>query len=388
MPVARGIIVWTAALAACALVWSATASAQLQAGALDPDDMAWFYNQLGADPQMAANDQAECVTFGARMFGSTRTQASPYGLTGEAMLAMISPGPTLAYADDCMMAKGYRRFDVAGAEQRVFQQRLQASGAEAQAAYVGAVTPPEGVLARQWVNTHWLSREGEPVASGEAPRFTPQAPSVEVANDWGGRFRAVRPLEEGGDIALSGDQALVLISLRSPTGAGARFERSDPATGGAGLVGTDRQGRWPYFDARVGDDETGVTPRLFVIPAGTYALAAAWTWRWANGTEFCMGTAVFRIEPGEVVDLGEFTFDRAPEVSELAPAPHVRFRIDQPAQDAARIALIPSSRLAQQMRQAEYMNAFPRQCRLFSRSYGFELPGAPQWQAIGSAPGG
>jgi hypothetical protein len=279
-----------------------------------------------------------------------------------------------------MIAKGYRRFDVTGAEQREFQQRVQASAAEVQAAYAGAPTPPEGVLTRQWSNTYWLPREGDPGAS-EAPGLTPQAPSIETSNDWGGRYHAVRPVEDASQIALSGDQALVLATVRSPTGAGVRFERSDPTTGGAGIVRDGRQRRWHYFDARVGDNETSAMPRLFVVPAGTYSLAAAWTWRWANGAEFCMGTAAVRIEPGEVVDLGDFTFERAPEVSELSPAPRVRFRIDQPAQDATRASLIPDSTLAQRLRQAEYMNRFPRQCRLFSRSYGFDLPGAPPWQA-------
>lgn len=370
---------------------TAPASAQLSPSALDSDDMAWFYNREGESPERVAADQQECLNFGSGMYGGGYVDPR-YGLTGAVLMPIISAGPTVAYADDCMMAKGYRRFNVPG-RLRQFQERLQAATPDILAAYAGASEPPEGVLSRVWVNTYWLPAGDEAAPGAEPRQFTPRAMTLSEANRWGPPDN-IRPLSADAQVALEGDQALVVMTVRSPTGAGLRFERSDPATGGAGIVRDGRRQRWPSFDVRAGAEDTSPKRVMFAVPAGTYSLAAAWTWRWANGTEFCLGTVAVQIEPGEIVDLGDFSLDRGAEVSALSTSPHVRLRIDQPALDAARLTLLGGAPLAERMRAARYVNKFPRQCRLFNRGYGFDLPAAPDWQASepaaqpGPQPGG
>lgn len=373
-------------VAACAffVVTTAPASAQLSPSALDSDDMAWFYNREGESPERIAADHQECLNFGSGMYGGGYVDPR-YGLVGEALMPIVSAGPTVAYADDCMMAKGYRRFNVPGMRLRQFQERLQAATSEVLAAYVGASEPPEGVLSRVWVNTYWLPAGDESAPGPEPRRFTPRAMTLGDDHSWNPRQTIIRPLREDADIALDGDQALIVMTVRSTTGAGLRFERSDPATGGAGIVTEGRRQRWPWFDIRAGADDTSPKRVMGLVPAGTYSLAAAWTWRWANGTEFCLGTVAVQIEAGEIVDLGDFSLDRGAEVSALSTSPHVRLRIDQPDLDAARLALLGGTPLAERMRAARYFNRFPRQCRLISRSYGFDLPGAPDWQTSNPA---
>lgn len=130
---------------------------------LDPDDLAWFYNRPGATPEQVTADATECAAFGRRLFGPpiANPDAAMTGVVPAIMLGIVTAGPVVAYTDDCMIARGYRRFNVAGTTQRSFSERVSAMPAEIQAALAGADTPPEGALARQWANTYWIAADGE-----------------------------------------------------------------------------------------------------------------------------------------------------------------------------------------------------------------------------------
>jgi hypothetical protein len=144
---------WFSLLMAC-VVASPAAAGPLTASVLDSDDLAWFYNRPAVTVAEIGADQNACRGFAAMMLGAGAPQPGPYGLAGDVMGAIASAGLNVAYVDDCMMSKGYRRFDIAGTRLRDFQTRFQALPAEQQLAYFSAEAPPEGVLARHWSNTY------------------------------------------------------------------------------------------------------------------------------------------------------------------------------------------------------------------------------------------
>jgi hypothetical protein len=358
---------------AAALCAAVPASAQVSPSELDSDDMAWFYNREGATAEQAAGALRECASFGNRMALVGQSDPQQYGLTGMGLMAIVSAGPRVAYADDCMMARGYRRFNVAGVGLRRFQERLQQSSPEVLNAYAGAATPPEGVPARVWVNSYWLPAAGKADPTPEARDFAPYAATLQEVG-WR-ETRTIRALDDDAQAAIGSNQALVVATVRSTTGAGLRFDRAEPDTGMLSIV--DR--KWLSFEVRTTNNDTGVKRVAYVVPAGTYALGAAWTWRWANGSEFCLGTVAVQVEAGQVVDLGEFALDRAGPALALTTEPRARLRIDQPAPDGARVGLFSNWLSGRELTQARYFNQFPRHCRLNTRSYGFDMPGAPVW---------
>lgn len=375
---------WFSLLLACAVAAPGAAMAgPIEANVLDSDNMAWFYNRPSASVEQVNADHSACVSFGARMYGAARDSEaptpSPYGLGGSIIGAIAASGLVVAARDECMIAKGYRRFNIAGARQRAFAERLNAMTPEQQAAYVGAETPPEGVLARMWVNDYWL---GDETLRAPERSYTPTASTVPQYNSWG-LPRQIDPVANVAAIAPSGNQAVVFMTVRAPRSrAFVLFDRRDPANGQPSRALVGGRERFPGFEAETQAEEgsTNAVRVAFVIPEGTYSLAMARSTR-HDGTSFCLGTIAFQISAGEIVDLGEITLEPSDQVVDpLSAPPQVRLRIDQPAVDAARATALGAAAFADRLRPAVYANQFPRMCQLFARIYGFDLPGAAVWQ--------
>ena len=368
----------------CASFFAAYANAE-SAYPLDSDDMAWFYNRPSATPEIVAADHARCISFGRRHWGREQegtVQPGPYGLVGDVMGAIAAAGPIVATIDDCMISEGYRRFDVFGLPLRDFQERLLALPAQERAAYAGADSPPEGTLARQWANTYWLTTGDEAPQGPEPRRITPRVASVASANRWWGsaplRLRTI-----SGDalpVPMADGEAVAFLTLNSSTDTQVEvaFERVAPGTGDLASISYRGGNRWPAFQAQTTHD-SGRNEFVFVIPAGTYALARIRRGR--QGMGFCLGTIAFNVAPGDVVDLGHFTVEQGASVSAPAPPPVARMRVDQPELTPARRNFLGAGELANRMKQAAYSNGFPRICRPFSPIYGFDIPGAPLWNS-------
>lgn len=373
--------VWLSLLLVCAIsAPSASLAGPITASVLDSDDMAWFYNRPGASVEAVNADHVACIGFGAWVMGGENSNRGPsqYGLTGDIMAAIAVAGLAVAATDECMISKGYRRFDLPDTRLRAFRERLAAMSPEQQQAYLGGEVPPEGVLARVWVNDYWLASDGL-----RAPdrNYTPTASSVQQYNEWG-LPREIDAVEDFAAIAPTGNQAVVFMTMRAPRSrAYVLFDRRDPVTGHPSRTMVDGRDRFPGFEAETAARAGSPDPVrvAFVIPEGTYSLAMARSTRY-DGTTFCLGTIAFDIRAGEAVDLGEFTLEPGDQVVDpLSPPPQVRFRIDQPAVDGARASTLGATAFADRLRPAAYVNNFPRNCQLFARIYGFDMPGAPLW---------
>jgi hypothetical protein len=363
------------------LCLAAPASAgPLEPSVLDSDDVAWFYNRPGGTLEEIATAQNECRGFGAQMMGTNSpAYGEGYGLAGQFIGAIAAAGPIVANTDDCMMSRGYRRFDVAGTRLRDFQTRFAALPGEQQALYAGAETPPEGVLGRQWVNTYWLLAPGDAPAAAHA--ITPRATDVPTFNRWG-QPRQLRAVAAGAPITLGAGEAVVFVTARAPSGSGAHvmFDRRE-ANGDAAFTTVGGGRRWPGFEVRAQDDSVEAARLAFIVPEGVYALSNVRTGRY-DFTTMCLGTVAFQIGACEAVDLGDFTMEPSQQIVDpRAPAPKVRLRVDQPEANAARAAAFGADAFAQSLRRATYFNGFPRACQLFSRIYGFDIPGAATWGA-------
>jgi hypothetical protein len=373
---------WIAALCVLASCLSVTAQAgPIKPSVLDSDDRAWFYNRVGVSSDESRRDRQECEVFGGMMVGSTATVPGPYGLVGDVIAAIASAGLKVAYVDDCMMSKGYRRFDLVGTRLRAFADRTAALPPEKLEAYFSADVPPEGVLGRHWSNSYWVAKAGEPPELSPR-RFTPKAITVQTANDWK-QPNWAKPVQAGAPLVAAGDQAILLIRLAS-SGGNARlgFDRRT-AEGDAAFVQNGGHRQWPGIEPVI---KTATKPQTFAfaVPSGIYSLAYFGISRKDYST-FCYGTLAFEAGPGQVIDLGDFTIEPGGmPVDPLSPEPGTRLRIDRPLMSPERLTEMgldaPGAKAINPVL-AEYYNLFPRKCQLFSRAYGLDIPGAPTWPA-------
>lgn len=353
----------------------------LKPDVLDADDVAWFYNRPGVTSADMTSDLSACQTFGRSMFGSNQPDnGMSYGLVGAIMGEIAAAGPMVAYTDDCMIMKGYRRFTIANERLKTFAARLESLPAETQALYFGAESPPEGTMTRHWVNTYWLAAPGDDLFVGSQPTALPKAPDVPTYNRWG-QPKSIKPTPSGIRPVAGPGEAVVVMTVKAPMGTGAiiHFERRT-SDGAADLRIDGKRKTFPGFEAIVPKAKSLTSEAVrfsFVVPEGIYALSMARTGRY-DFTTFCLGTVALRIRAGEVVDLGDFAMIPAHQpVDPMAPAPLVQFRIDQPLTDEARASVLGFGGVA--LTRATYLNGFPRQCPLFARIYGFHLPGAASW---------
>jgi hypothetical protein len=378
-------------LLALALAPNYAAAGPINPREIDPDDMAWFYNRPGASPEQVFSDASECEQFGRRLFGAPTTDrsAAMTGVVPQIMLAIVVSGPVVAYTDDCMMSKGYRRFNVAGGTLRAFNDRVAAMSLEAQAQLAGAETPPEGVLARQWVNTYWIPANGEEQAASARERT-----HRSVAPQFMGREAKlfIDALEDGAAISPGPSDAVFVMTFRAAGPGKVYLARDQFATGDPDVVALGRRERWPTLLAEAGDrrpDASGVVQLVFVAPAGAYALSAVGQGYYIRSTFFCYETIAFTARPGEVVHLGAYTVEtEPPSVHALAPAPRQRLRIDPLELEAARADLSQRPDLAARMTLAQYVNNFPHSCPevVGIAAYGLDMPDAPLWRAEAQTP--
>lgn len=338
-------------------------SANAQARGPDPEEVAWFYNRPGATLAEVDADTQACAVLLSDMRGGPRGGA--YGLVGHAIATAMIEASTDTVVDDCMIARGYRRFDIAGEAMRSFAERLQAMSEAQRAALVGDEAPPEGVLARRRSNEVWIQRPGEAVA--ELRDFTPRIMGAipEGVNNWG---------RERGTIEVGPNEAVVIASLRSTTGdlAVSTFVRIDPETGDFAPTVLGRRPLLTWIALRTRSREPE-PPRAFVVPAGTYAMVNL------DMLQLCLGTIGFTIEPGTVVNVGVISVDEEPTASidPLAPQPMRRVRIDVAERASQAPAFVLPPELSTRESEAAFFNGVPYPCTRGVRAAGLAMPGAP-----------
>lgn len=359
---------------------------------LDPDNLAWFYNRPGATPEQVTADATECAAFGRRLFGppTANPDAAMTGVVPAIMLGIVTAGPVVAYTDDCMMAKSYRRFNVAGTTQRRFSERVTTLPTEMQAALAGADTPPEGALARQWANTYWIAADGDATIAPLRERAHRSAAPQFLTRD---AKLFVEPLAEGAGVAPGLNDAVFVMTFRSMgRDQGKIYFARDLYSGEPDPIRVGRHDRWPTLvadAARRQANASGVVRLVFVAPAGTYALSAVGQGYYIRSTFFCYETIAFTARAGEVVHLGAYTVETEPSVTHpLAPIPRQRLRIDLPSLEGARADLAQSPDLAARMTLAAYVNNFPHACpeTVGIAAYGLDMPGATSLRAEPAPP--
>lgn len=322
----------------------------------NPTTHAWFYNNASASVAQFETDIEQCEVFGAeRATGSGAHQ--PWGLTGAVVLAMIESGSPATFADDCMMAKGYARYDVSGETLDQFHTRYAAMSDEEKGRWISGAVPPAGVLSRHPSNTNWLAAPND-----SAAELRPVTPATYTGRI--GRFS--RPRSDFGDLALAPGQVLLIGSIGSLNGdlAVVTLTRVDPSTGRPDPLEDQRR---IVFGTRSREPVTmGI-----VVEAGTYALTNS------DMTEFCLGTIAFDAAAGAVIDLGLITVDEEPTASgdSLAPVPTKRVRVDA-RPSPLREALMGRSR---RVEPASYVNGMRVPCHAAMRQSiaGIAMPGAP-----------
>lgn len=365
---------------------------------LDTDSKAWFYNRPGSTQAQALADLESCLAFGRRM--TPKASGGGSGVLGVvldvALTSAMTAGPVRAISDDCMIGMGYRRFETRDRNMDAFIARFSAMDAATRAAMMGAETPPEGVLARQWENTYWIRTEADPPAQIRPDMKSPQ-PLVYVPPT------PVRALASTAPIAPGPNDAVIMVAIRHETDGDARpsvvFTRDDPATGqpAAAAMGSNvRQrwvNRWATFEVRAEKLPAGAAPgsrtrQLFVVPAGTYGLDKVTIG--FSVSRFCYGTVAFTAAPGAVVDLGEIVLRTGSnDVYPYATQAPVQLRINRPNIDANRGMLARAPELAARLEPAAFKNGLPHTCPVLGSEivsmYGFDIPGAPWLNAPAAA---
>lgn len=313
----------------------------------NPREAAWFYNRPGVEFSQFEADSSACAQFGAQMVGGGAGQT--YGMVGVAMAGALAGGNAVSFADECMIARGYRRFDIAGEALRVFANRFAAMSDEQRASLVGAETPSEGVIARHASNAHWIARDGE--SDSEIAVIAP------ISDRLAFRGMFLRPVE-GSRIDPGPEDAVIIAAIRSTTGdlAVAQFTRVDPETGAPALIQVGRGERQVNFNFFTRSREA--RPMAYVARAGTYALVNL------DMLQLCLGTIAFTVEPGDVVDLGVIEVNEEPGATAdpLAPVPMRQIRIDAAGVENAQAMLSHAPELVSSAQPAAFFNGVQYPC--------------------------
>ncbi len=381
-----------AGASALGVLLSSAAAGPLPKDALDSDSMAWFYNRVGATVGEASADKQACHQFAENMTAGTTGAGASQGLLGVLVESVVDSirdaGPKAAYVDDCMIARGYRRF-VVGGRMDDFIARTLSLSPEERGAYVGSEAPPEGRLARTWANSYWIGAEDEP-----AP---PANRRVEaIALPFAAPTHRIRMVRADDPTVAGPNDAVLVLSLRreGPGNSGSYivFTRDNPETGlpARTTVGSSQRLRWPMFQPQYArPDASGASHFVYIVPAGTYALANSFAGPFML-TQFCLGTVAFTAEPGAVLHLGEYVIraERG-EPSELAPPARLGIRINEPDLDAGRALLARAPEIAARLQGATYTNGFRHACQPYPGValpvYGIDNPNLG-WPASAAAP--
>ena len=365
---------------------STVAAQPLPLSALDADQMAWFYNRHGASPEEMGADLSRCGVFASAMLSDQPVPAFPTGLLPDLMRMAASAGFPRVYTDECMIALGYRRFNILGTRYSQFVQRFGEMDHQTQAAFVGGNSPPEGVMARERTNWMWLTSPGEPQLPTDARRYMPFASTSPLTN-----INA----SSGAPVTLTQNQAVLIVTLRAvvraetPTrrlrtgGAMMFFSRTNPETGEQDMIFSPGI-RSERVQTSTTDQILNPTTFVYVVPAGFYTLTGAvsgipsqWVW-------LCLGTIGVQVSPGDVVDLGEFLLrpgdDQTSNVRSPTLGANLRMRVNLGNLDMSRSTLAASPELSKRLVPAEWRNGARTACRGNAGQapiYGFDLPGAP-----------
>lgn len=267
---------------------------------MDGDDFAWFYNKPGVSHETYRNDEALCAIPGRPRSQVIYAQGIVPGLIASAMI----PGMHGALRDNCMIASGYRRFEIRPGNQRTFTQGPVENEAEFVASYVSSDSPPEGVLALEYRN-EFMSPNAQLFAAEvlETPAPTRGITPGDAArlNLYYLRGRTVDELAPGQ--ALDPSLATVVLAMTTADGHRGRFNTDVMAFLRVGADSnvplTDRH---PTF-INLGQWNRDREPerfQIFQVPAGRYAL---WRFSSAEGrhAEFCIRTFAFDVQAGDVV---------------------------------------------------------------------------------------
>lgn len=349
---------------------------------IDSDDEAWFYNKPGITLAQLDQDFSDCQSFGQAMQSGDGAAYTGHGIAGALIVAANSAAPIRAFADNCMIARGYRRFRPAEHNQHAFLRRYQTLDEAHRLALASEETPPEGTISRAWDNGYLVD------AATHAQQPLPRPPL-----DMRIRDRTYFPVENleqaalSAPISLGPDQALLIMTLRSgsadaPRGGVIEFSRHVRETGMPSPFATRPGGhrmRLPVAQAALAGADVGDEQHVFawIVPAGYYALSGIWS---VGGfrTSMCMGTPAFNAEPGAVLYLGDYAITRGGANMPIIfgmPGANVSFAAGN--LDEARVRLSASPDLAGRLALADYQNGFVRACpweAIFAQ-YGLDLPG-------------
>lgn len=304
-----------------------------------------YYNRPGASLDDHDGEYRDCfVATNIRPNGSEPSQGLAFAVIWGGVLQAIGASA----AENCMIAKGWRVYQLPEAEGRAFS-RLSDDDFRSQfAPMVGAETPP-GVLARAFDNQ----------AARPAGYHTPsraRAPSRHQLSTRAFGLRnyqlQLRTYAEAAGAPLTGKRGMALDQVRAPAAGNAiiivraigrhmSFART-PETGGNAVffISGNREGVWQAFE----------------VPAGRWRISGT---GWVN---HCLGSPAFDVAPGEVIYAG--TFDLVGEtLGPVLNAADVPGRLD--------------ADLAGRLRVASYQNGSTVPCVYGSGIYPLEIPGAP-----------
>lgn len=352
---------------------------------------AWFYNKLGATAEEVSRDDYNCTAFGHYMFTmSPYKDGDPYiahsGVVGSAIGSAVSSGPIRGTKDDCMMSLGYSRYNTADDSMKSFMARYESLTTREKDLYHGSDVPPEGKLTRKWVNTFWITDEGEQKPDVEERNYMPERFDLsksETLKSVKPSFRnnpsLMPPLEfksvkKADDIELTEGTSLVIVKVKPVNGKPAeiRFSRVNPETGEPNpILDKKRKGKIPTLVISAKHD-TIEGHNIYKVPSGHYALS------FARYHAMCMKTVIVEFKSGEVINLGEYTGYRNKEsVHPLAPTPRVRFRFDDNDLYSSPVIDVLKSKPVT----AEFKNNFEMKCPaiLGEKMYGVSFPGRPEF---------
>lgn len=370
-------------LAICALAVLVQSSAYAQDAPIpDPAETALFYNRPGVTAAERDRVEAACREFAVEMLPRP-TGPGEYGLVGAVITAVAQSRfeasferQSQEYVDDCMIAQGYRRFQVAATSAERLQQRLSDRDASTQDEWAGGTSPPEGVLARAFTNSNWLPGPGDAAIAGMESVAPPQALAMTYSFGVGLPYRGQNPREE---ISLEPTDAALVASIT--TTAPGDFSIALMAVDDANQPAISLGRRARFFLAGHGNQ---TTTRAFVVPAGRYVIVGVSYERLPRftGRQFCLRTATFTLRAGETQYLGDFVMeipdDREPDQfagrrQGAFQAP--RFRINQAGLEVARAALSRAPQLASTLVPVSWSNGASFPC------YAFSDIGSFDWQA-------
>lgn len=305
-----------------------------------------YYNRSGADLLEHDTEFRDCLlSTNARPNDSAPSPGLAFYVIWGGVLQAVGASAV----ENCMIAKGWRVFQLPEDEGRMFSRLSDADFLFRFTDMVGASSPP-GVMARAWANQ----------AARPATYHTPSRPRPPSRDQLSARAFALRGFEF---TLRTADEATgpLFTYIR-----GKALERLEAPAPGNGIVIVRALGNRNIAFARTADTGGSTAFRLsgnrqgvwqaFEVPAGRWRITST---GWVN---HCLGSPAFDISAGELVYAG--TFDL--EGQALGPALSLQ---DVPG--------LPGAAPRETLRAATYTNGTTGACNLGNGIYPLEIPGAP-----------